>query len=164
MAAALLSYRPGLLIPHARRPDRAARWGAIATAVAFHVVLLALLLSSGPAPHAARSAAPIMIDLIAASIDPPHPAERPKPHVKAPRSNPTQVAPPAIVMAPVDASAALVTPLPPEPPVVLPIDAAVARRLRSPSPRFRRASTRIICRTPRRSIRRSRAGCANKAR
>ena len=122
MAAALLSYRPGSLNPHARRPDRAARWVAIATAVAFHSVLLALLLSPAPAPHAARSAAPIMIDLIAASIDPPHPAERPKPHVKAPRPNPTQVAPPA----PADAPAALVAPLPPKPPIVLPIEAAVA--------------------------------------
>jgi len=126
MATASRAYRTGLLNPHARRPDRAARWIAIAAAVAFHVVLVALLLSSVPAPHAARSVAPIMIDLIAERIDPPHPAEPQKPRVKAPHPIPMHIAPPEIVTAPAEPPAAIAAPPPPEPPIVQPTDAAVA--------------------------------------
>ena len=135
MTAASLSNRAGLLNPRAPRPDRAARWIAIATAVGFHVVLVALLLSPGSARHAARAAAPIVVDLIA-SIDPPRSPPRPKPLVKPPRPIPTQVEPPATVTAPADPPAiaappaesplAIVAPLPPEPSSISPVDAAVA--------------------------------------
>ena len=126
MATASLAYRTGLPSPHARRPDRAARWVAIVAATVFHVVLVALLLSSVPAPHAPRPAAPIMIDLIAERIDPPHPAETPKPRVKPMLPIPMRVAPPEIVMAPADTPAALVAPPPPEPAIVQPIETMVA--------------------------------------
>ena len=95
-------------------------------ATVFHVVLVALLLSSVPAPHAPRPAAPIMIDLIEERIDPPHPAEPPKPRVKPMLPIPMRVAPPEIVMAPADTPAALVAPPPPEPAIVQPIETMVA--------------------------------------
>ncbi len=133
MATASLAYRAGLLIADARRPDRAARWIAIATAVAFHVVLVALLLSAGPARHAARAVAPIVVDLIA-SIDPPRSPPRPKPLVKPSRPSPTHVAPPEIVAPPAESPAAIAAPLPPEPTLSPPIAAALVAEAPPPVP------------------------------
>lgn len=133
MATASLAYRAGLLIADTRRPDHAARWIAIATAVAFHIVLVALLLSPGPARHAARAMTPIVVDLIA-SIDPPRSPPRPKPLVKPPRPSPTHVAPPEIVGQPVESPAAIAAPLPPEPTISPPIAAAVVAEAPPPVP------------------------------
>lgn len=135
MASASVALRAEVRNPQGLRRDRTARSIAVGVAVIFHVALLWLLLTHAPARNALRAMAPIVIDVIVPSTDPPRATPPPKPQVKPlQRAIPAHVEPPAIIGAPAEAPATFAAPPPPEPMPLPPAEAIVAPEPTPPVP------------------------------
>ena len=135
MASASVALRAGVTNPHGLWRDRAARSIAVGVAVIFHTGLLSLVLTHAPARNALRAMAPIVIDVIVPSTDPPRATPPPKPHVKLPaRAAPAHVEAPGIITAPAEAPVTFAVPPPPEPQALQTAEAVVAPEPTPPLP------------------------------
>lgn len=133
MNATTLNAGSGHPFPGASPEDRMARRIAVASAVAFHLAILAALLSYAPARNASATKAPIVVDLIVAAAEPPPPPRKP---VVKPRAAPAerQVAPLPIVVAPVESPTAFVAPPQPEQRTLPPANTVVVSEPAPPAP------------------------------